>query len=60
MEFRETIGFSLFFTSVQKKDTLLARFDKDLWHTTVDRVIVTFGHEITFRFKGGTELPWTI
>jgi site-specific DNA recombinase len=49
-----------FLRTLKKNDTLLTEFDKELWHATVDRVIVTSEREITFRFKDGTELPWKI
>lgn len=45
---------------LKNSDTLLGEFDEELWHATVDRVIATPRHEITFRFKNSTELLWTI
>jgi hypothetical protein len=53
-------NISRFLRALKKSDTLLAEFDEELWHATVNRVIVKFEHEIAFLFKDGTELPWTI
>lgn len=53
-------NMSRFIKTLEKNDSLLTEFDEKLWYATVDRVIVQSDHEITFRFKDGTELPWTI
>lgn len=55
---RENI--SHFLRALKKSDALLIGFDEELRHATVDRIIVKNEHEVTFRFKDGTELPWTI
>jgi hypothetical protein len=55
---RENI--SRFICTLKKNDSLLTEFDEELWVATVDKVIVQSEHEITFLFKDGTELPWTI
>jgi len=38
----------------------LLEFNEDVWFATVDKVVVYNGSDLTFHFKDGTELHWTI
>ena len=49
-----------FIDSLTKRDGLLTEFDEGLWNTMVETVTVHGDHNLTFKFKDGTELPWTI
>jgi len=49
-----------FIATLTKRDGLLAEFDEVLWNAMVETVTVHGGHDLTFTFKDGTELPWTI
>jgi len=49
-----------FIAMLTKRDVLLAEFDKGLWNAMVETVTVHGDHDLTFKFKDGTELPWKI
>lgn len=49
-----------FLKTLEQSDVLLAEFDEELWYATVETVTVHSEQDITFTFKDGTELPWTI
>ena len=55
---RESIG--AFIRLLEESEAILTEFDKGLWITTVDAVVVQSEHEITFSFKDGLELDWKI
>jgi len=48
------------FLSTLEQRELLTEFDEDLWRATVETVTIHSEHEITFKFKNGTELHWEI
>lgn len=45
---------------LKKQDGLLTEFDEELWYAVVDKLMVCSSTELTFIFKDGTELPWTV
>ena len=49
-----------FIKMLKKQDGLLTEFDEELWYAVVDKLMVWSATELTFIFKDGTELPWTI
>jgi hypothetical protein len=55
---RENIG--AFMQTLQAQKKLPTEFDENLWNATVDCLIVRSVKKFTFRFKGGTELPYSI
>jgi len=49
-----------FIATLTKRDVLLAEFDEGLWNALVETVTIHGDHDLTFKFKDGTELPWPI
>lgn len=49
-----------FIKMLKKQDGLLTEFDEELWYAVVDKLMVCSSTELTFIFKDGTELPWTV
>ncbi len=47
-----------FIKELTKQDRLLTEFDERLWAATLNAMVVKSEHEVVFRFKDGTELPW--
>lgn len=45
---------------LKKQDGLLTEFDEELWYAVIDRLVVKSAIEVTFIFKDGSEVPWTI
>jgi hypothetical protein len=46
--------------TLSERDGLLTDFDDGLFTATVDYLVVHSVTDMTFRFKDGSELPWTI
>jgi len=49
-----------FIAAKTKRDSLHAEFNEGLWNAMVETVTVHGDHDLTFKFKDGTELPWKI
>ena len=49
-----------FIGTLVRCDGLLTEFDAGLWNVMVETVTIYSEHEITFKFKDGSELEWTI
>ena len=49
-----------FLRTLESHNGLLTEFDEELWCATVEKATVYTAHDVTFTFKDGTELPWTI
>ena len=46
--------------TVSEREGLLTDFDGGLFTATVECIVVNSTDKVTFRFKDGSELPWTI
>ena len=46
--------------TLSERDGLLTDFDGGLFTATVDCIVVNSTDKVTFRFKDGSEVPWTI
>ena len=53
-------NIEVFMQTLRAQECLLNDFDEDLWNATVDCLIIHSATKVTFKFKDGTELPWTI
>lgn len=45
---------------LKKQRKLLDAFDEELWCATVSAVVIKSLEEVVFRFKDGSELPWSL
>lgn len=57
-QYTQRIGLEGYVHTLEKVKASLARFDAELWATTVDRVIVHSGKRLVFWFKDGCEIEW--
>lgn len=49
-----------YMTLLRQSAGVLTELDEGVWNAAVDAVRIISDHEITFRFKDGSELPWRI
>ena len=49
-----------FLKLLKQNSALLTEFDEGLWFAIVDMVTIRSQHELDFKFKDGTDLPWKI
>ncbi len=49
-----------FLSKLNKRKTPLVEFDPLLWQATVSEMVINSDMTAIFKFKDGTELPWTI
>ena len=49
-----------FIKELEKKDSLLEKFDEELWGATINTITIKANNEVIFEFKDGTKLPCTL
>lgn len=49
-----------FISMLEKSEALLAVFDEEVWNATVESVYINTDKKITFSFKDGLELEWSL
>ena len=49
-----------FLTELRKRKAPLVEFDPLVWQATVNEMVVNADMTVLFKFRDGTELPWTI
>jgi len=49
-----------FIETLTQNEKVLPEFNENVWFATIDKVAVYNNSNLTFHFKDGTELPWTI
>ena len=49
-----------FIKELKKQEQLLDEFDEGLWCSTLNSMIIKSEKDAIFKFKDGTELPWSL
>lgn len=54
------IQIKSFLAELRKRKTPLVEFDPLVWQATVSEMVINADMTVVFKFRDGTELPWTI
>lgn len=54
------IQIKSFLSELRKRKTPLVQFDPLVWQATVSEMVINADMTVLFKFRDGTELPWTI
>ena len=49
-----------FLDELEKQEHLITDFDTGLWNAVIESVTIYSKENIVFKFKGGTEIKWSI
>ena len=49
-----------FLDELEKQECLITDFDAGLWNAVIETMTIYSKEHIVFKFKGGTEIKWSI
>ena len=49
-----------FLDKLEKQEHLITDFDTGLWNVVIESMTIYSKEHIVFKFKGGTEIKWSI